>query len=253
MIQIKTDKEIELLREGGKRLAEVVATVASKVKPGITTIELDELAHKMIKDFGDESAFLGYKPEGHKTAYPATLCTSINEGIVHGIPDDKPLEEGSIISIDCGIKHSGLYTDHAVTVPVGDVADDVKRLLVDTKTSLDMAIKASLLGNTTGDIGHVVQSFVGDKYGIVRELAGHGVGREIHEDPYIPNYGKPGTGDRLVTGMVVAIEPMLVIGKPQISIAKDGYTIVTRDSSWAAHFEHTVAITDNGPEILTAI
>lgn len=251
MIQIKTEKEIELLREGGKRLAEVVATVVAQVRPGITTAELDEIAYKMIKDFGDEPAFLGYRPEGHSIAFPATLCTSINEGVVHGIPDELPLQEGSIITIDCGIKHAGLFTDHAVTVAVGSIDDDVQQLLAVTEKSLELAIAAALPGNFVGDIGFAVESYVAGRYGIVRELAGHGVGREIHEDPYIPNYGRPGTGDKLVPGMVIAIEPMLVMGKPAIDVADDDYTIVTRDRSWAAHYEHTIAIMEDGIEILT--
>ncbi len=251
MIQIKTEKEIELLREGGRRLAEVVAAVSAQVRPGVTTAELDEIAYGMIKDFGDEPAFLGYRPEGHSVAFPATLCTSVNEGVVHGIPDDVPLREGEIITIDCGIRHAGLFTDHAVTVPVGKVAEDVQQLLSVTEKSLELAIAVALAGNHVGDIGFAVESFVSGRYGIVRELAGHGVGREIHEDPYIPNYGRPGKGELLVPGMVIAIEPMLVMGKPAIDVADDDYTIVTRDGSWAAHYEHTVAITESGVEILT--
>jgi len=253
MIQIKTDKEIALLREGGKRLAAVVALVAEHVKPGVTTAELDDIAYKAITKQGDTPAFLGYRPEGHRVSYPATLCTSVNEGIVHGIPDDMPLQEGSIISIDCGIKHAGMFTDHAVTVPVGAVAGDVAELLATTKKSLQLAIEKAVVGNTTGDVGYAVESFVDGRYGIVRELAGHGVGREIHEDPYVPNYGKPGAGEKIVPGMVLAIEPMLVMGGEAISVADDDYTIITKDGAWAAHFEHTVAVTESGPEILTRL
>ncbi len=251
---IKTKEEIEILREGGKRLASILAKVAKRVAPGVTTKELDEYAYKLIKEVGDEPAFLNYKPEGQDRAYPASLCTSVNNEIVHGIPSEsKVLKEGDIISIDLGIKHKGLFTDHAVTVPVGKVPKASQKLLEITHEALLVGIEAAKGGNTVGDIGYAIEKFVGKKYGIVKELSGHGVGKKIHEDPYIPNFGKPGKGEKLVPGMVIAIEPMLNIGRAAIMTLPDGYTIKTVDGSRSAHFEHTVLITENDAEILTMI
>lgn len=251
---IKTKEEIEILREGGKRLAAILVKVAKKVTPGVTTKELDDYAYKLIKEGGDEPAFLGYKPEGHSKAYPASLCTSVNNEIVHGIPKtNKILKEGDIISIDLGLKHKGLFTDHAITVPVGKIAKASKDLLDTTKEALLVGINEAKAGNTVGDIGFAIEKFVNRKYGIVRELSGHGVGIKIHEDPYIPNYGKKGKGQKLIPGMVVAIEPMLNIGGAGIVSMSDGYTIKTADGSRSAHFEHTILITDGEPEILTMI
>ncbi len=251
-IIIKTPEEITILREGGKRLATILAKVAEMVKPGVSTLELDQYAYKLIIDGGDEPAFLGYKPEGHRKGFPASLCTSVNNEVVHGIPHkDKILKEGDIICIDLGLKHKGLFTDHAITVPVGSVSKESISLINITRTALAEGIAVACAGNTTGDIGHAIESFVSKRYGIVRELSGHGVGKYIHEDPYVPNYGKPGKGVRLVPGMVIAIEPMLNIGREDIVSDKDGYTIKTADGSRSSHFEHTVLITENGPEILT--
>lgn len=251
---IKTKEQIEILREGGKRLASILAKVAKKVAPGVTTKELDLYAYKLIKEGGDEPAFLNYKPEGHGKVYPASLCTSVNNEIVHGIPKtNKVLKEGDIISIDLGLKHKGLFTDHAVTVPVGKVSKTSQQLLNTTKEALYIGIREAKAGNTIGDIGHAIEKFVNRRYGIVRELSGHGVGVKIHEDPYIPNYGKKGKGQKLIPGMVVAIEPMLNIGGAGIVSLSDGYTIKTSDGSRSAHFEHTILITDGEPEILTMI
>jgi len=251
---IKTPEEIEILREGGHRLASILAKVAEKVKPGVTTKELDEYAHMLIKEGGDEPAFLGYKPEGHPKAYPASLCVSTNNEIVHGIPKtNKILKEGDIASIDLGLKHKGLFTDHAITVPVGNIAKASQELLNFTKEALLVGIAEAKGGNTVGDIGYAIEKFVGSRYGIVRELSGHGVGKKIHEDPYIPNYGKKGKGQKLIPGMVVAIEPMLNIGGAGIVSMSDGYTIKTADGSRSAHFEHTILITEGDPEILTMI
>jgi methionyl aminopeptidase len=251
---IKSPEEIEILREGGKRLASILAKVAERVKPGISTKELDEYAYELIKRGGDEPAFLGYKPEGHPKPYPASLCTSVNNEIVHGIPKaSKILKEGDIISIDLGLKHKGMFTDHAVTVPVGKIPKASQQLLNVTKEALTVGIAEAKAGNTVGDIGYAIEKFVAGRYGIVKELSGHGVGKYIHEDPYIPNYGKKGKGEKLVPGMVVAIEPMLNIGKADIISLADGYTIKTADGSRSAHFEHTILITDKEPEILTVI
>lgn len=251
---IKTKEEIEILRAGGKRLADILQKVAKKVAPGVSTLELDEYAYRLIKDGGDESAFLNYKPDFHHKPYPASLCTSINNEVVHGIPNkNKILKEGDIVSLDLGLKHKGLFTDHAVTVSVGGISKKDKELLNDTKEALMVGIDAARGGNTVGDIGYAIEQFVARKYGIVRELSGHGVGKQIHEDPYIPNFGKKGKGQKLIPGMVIAIEPMLNIGSAEIISLSDGYTIKTADGSRSAHFEHTVLITDGEAEILTKI
>lgn len=251
---IKTPEEIEIIREGGKRLAFVLAETAKQVKPGVSTYELDKFAHKLIKEGGDIPAFLDYKPEGVTSGYPATLCTSVNNEIVHSIPGkNKILKEGDIVSLDLGLNHKGLFTDHAVTVPVGKISKKDQKLIDDTKKALEIGIWAARGGETVGDIGHAIESFVHGRYGIVRELAGHGVGIKVHEDPYIPNYGKAGKGQKLIPGMVVAIEPMLNIGKDNIVNGSDGYTIKTADGSRSAHFEHTILITEGEAEILTVV
>lgn len=235
-------------------MAEILAKTAKMVKPGVSTYELDQYAYKLIIDGGDKPAFLNYKPDGMSTAYPASLCVSVNNEIVHGIPSKKRiLKEGDIVSLDLGIEHRGLFTDHAITVPVGKISAKDEQLLADTKKALEIGIWAAHGGNTTGDIGNAIESFVHNRYGIVRELAGHGVGIAIHEDPYIPNYGKAGKGQKLIPGMVVAIEPMLNLGKDNITVADDDWTIKTADGKHSAHFEHTILITEGEAEILTKI
>ncbi len=259
MIIIKTPEEIEILREGGKRLATVLYKTGEAVKPGISTKDLDDYAFKLIKEMGDEPAFLNYKPEGADSAYPASLCVSVNEEVVHGIPSkDKILKEGDIVSLDLGLKHKNLYTDMAITVPVGKISSASAKLLKTTEKALFTGIEAARAGNKVGDISHAVESFVrsqkkNQRYGIVEVLAGHGVGKAIHEDPYIPNFGKKGTGVELVPGMVIAIEPMINAGTKNVILDKDGYTFRTADSKRSAHFEHTIFITEKGPEILTKV
>lgn len=251
---IKTPEEIEVIREGGKILAKILAKASKMVKPGISTYELDQYVYNLIKDGGDKPAFLNYKPYGAPTAFPASLCVSVNNEIVHGIPSrNKILKEGDIVSLDLGIEHGGLFTDHAVTVPVGKISDRDKKLLEATKKALEIGIWAARGGATVGDIGNAIESFVYNRYGIVKELAGHGVGKKIHEDPYIPNYGKAGKGQKLIPGMIVAIEPMLNIGRGSIVGANDGWSIKTADGSHSAHFEHTILITEGDAEILTKI
>ncbi len=253
-IIIKTKEEIEKLRVGGKHLAQVLQEVKAVVRPGISAMELEEFTQKRIKEMGDTPAFLGYKPAGHRTAYPAALIVSVNSEVVHGIPTaSKILKEGDVVSLDLGIKHEGLFTDHAITVAIGEVSKDKAKLIQVTREALAVALEAIVPGARTGDIGHAVESFAKKqgKYGVVKALAGHGVGRAIHEDPYIPNYGKKGTGELLVPGMVVAIEPMLTLGSDEVIEGPDGYTMKTEDGSCAAHFEHTVLITETGYEILT--
>ncbi|MBP6884441.1 MAG: type I methionyl aminopeptidase [Candidatus Pacebacteria bacterium] len=255
-IIIKTPDEIEKLREGGKRLATVLAETAKQVRAGISALELDTFAQKMIADYGDEAAFLGYKPAGHYKAYPASLIVSVNSEVVHGIPTaDKILKEGDIVSLDLGIKHAGLFTDHAITVAVGTLSKDKQKLLDVTRNALYEGIEAIKPNARVGDIGYAVSSYAKSqgKYGIVEALAGHGVGRAIHEDPFIPNFGKKGTGEKLVAGMVIAIEPMLTLGTKHVIDTDDGYTIKTEDGSAAAHFEHTVLVTETGYEILTLV
>ncbi len=253
MIIIKTESEIERLKKGGPILANILREVAKAVKPGVTTKSLDELAYKLITEAGHKPAFLHYKPEDAHKPYPASLITSVNEEVVHGIPGDYVLKDGDIISLDLGLNYEGVFLDHAITVPVGKINAKDKELLAVTQQALEVGIEAIGSGGTTGDIGHAIETFVKPyKLGIVRDLSGHGVGREIHEDPYVPNYGKKGKGAKLVPGMVIAIEPMLTRGSEEIILLKDGYTLITSDKSRSAHFEHTVLINDKGePEILT--
>lgn len=251
---IKTKEEIEIIREGGKILASVLLKIAKFVKPGISTFDINEYAHKIITEGGDVPASLNYKPEGASTPYPASICISVNNEIVHGIPSKKKiLKDGDIVSLDLVIKHKGLFSDHAVTVPVGKISKRDQKLLDDTKKALEIGIWAARGGQTVGDIGYAIESFVNRKYGIARELAGHGVGKKIHEDPYVPNYGKKGKGQKLIPGMIIAIEPMLNLGKDGIINASDDWTIKTADGSKSAHFEHTILITEGDAEILTMV
>lgn len=251
-IKLKNAKEIEILREGGRRLSNVLNRVAKEVKAGMTKIEIDKMAEDYIIAGGDLPAFKNYKPYGSKVAFPAVLCISVNDEIVHGIPNGYRLKEGDIVGLDLGIKHGGFYTDMAVTIGIGEVDKEAKRLMEVTSQSLELGIMSAVAGNYTGDIGYAIQSFVKPyRYGIVRELSGHGVGHKIHEDPYVPNYGKPGSGVKLKPGMVIAIEPMINEGGDDIILAEDDFTFRTKDGSRSAHFEKTILITDGAPEILT--
>ncbi len=254
-IIIKTPKEIEILREGGKRLATILNKVKERVAPGVSTWDLDKYAEKLITETGDTPAFLNYRPEGAIKPFPASLCVSVNDEVVHGIPSkDRILQEGDIVAIDLGLKHKGLFTDMALTVPVGNISSGSAKLLKTTEKALYVGIDAAQNGNTVGDIGHAIESYVRPhRYGIVEVLSGHGVGRAIHEDPYIPNFGKKGKGTKLVPGMVVAIEPMLNNGTKNVTLDEDGYTFHTNDGKKSAHFEHTILITEGEPEILTRL
>jgi len=255
MIKLKNPEEIEILREGGKRLAEILSILASKVVPGVSALELEEEAMRLIKKGGDEPAFLGYRPQGAKRPFPAALCVSVNDEIVHGIPNEteKIVKEGDIVSLDFGLLHHGLITDAAITVPVGEVDEESKKLIETTKVALESGIEATKPGNTIGDIGAAITRVVRESgFTLAESLVGHGVGYRVHEDPFVPNFGIAGRGEKLVPGLVIAIEPMVNIGKSGIKILFDGYTIKTRDGSRSAHFEHTVAITENGHIILTA-
>ena len=247
MVNIKTEKEIQIMREGGKILGEILNKLADAVKPGITTNDLEKLAHELVLSYGVESSFFGFD------GYPAYLCTSINDEIVHGLPSERVLEEGDLIKIDMGVLYKGFHTDSATTVLVGNKGDSVKRSLIQTtKESLEIGISKARVGNTLGDIGSAIQKHIEDKgFNVVRDLVGHGIGRELHESPQVLNYGKVGTGEKLIAGMVIAIEPMVVTGKWGIKNGKDGYVFVTKDGGLAAHFEHTIAITDSGPLVIT--
>lgn len=253
MIIIKTESEIARLRKGGPILARILQQLANEVKPGVTTKSLDDLAYQLIIEAGCKPAFLNYKPEGADRPYPATLITSVNNEVVHGIPGDRILKEGDTIALDLGLNYEGVFLDHAITVPVGEISPKDKQLLSITKSALEEGIAAIMPGAAVGDIGYAIESLVKPyRLGIVRGLSGHGVGREIHEDPYVPNYGKKGKGDKLVPGMVIAIEPMLTRGAEEVVQMKDGYTLKTIDGSRSAHFEHTVLIKEDGyPEVLT--
>ena len=254
MINIKTKEEIEIMKEGGKRHSFILSELAKKVVPGVSTQHLEDYARKLIEEGGDKAAFLNYTPRGAKRPYPAALCVSINNEIVHGIPNEKAtiLQEGDIVSLDLGLVHQGLITDSAITVPVGEISDENRKLLEHCKEALHRGIKAARGGAHVGDIGHAIESFIRPLgYGLSEGLAGHGVGYKVHEDPFVPNEGRTGSGELLKPGMVIAIEPMVTLGTDRIVLATDGYTYKTADGSNASHFEHTIAITDGDPLILT--
>ena len=256
MIIIKTPEEIKIIREGCRNLAIVLHKVAEKVAPGVSTKDLDIYAQNFIREMGDEPAFLNYRPEGASTPFPATICISVNDEVVHGIPKkNKILKEGDIVSLDLGTKHKGLFTDMAITVPVGKISEKNLKLLQITEKSLQVGIEKAVAGNTVGDIGYAIENYIHTQgnYGIVEVLAGHGVGRAIHEDPYIPNFGKRGKGAKLVPGMIIAIEPMINLGTKNVTIDDDDWTFRTADRKNSAHFEHTILITDGEPEILTSM
>ncbi|MEK7575290.1 MAG: type I methionyl aminopeptidase [Patescibacteria group bacterium] len=254
MVTIKTKEEIASLREGGHRLAEILKILSASVRPGISASELNDLAVKLLKESADTSAFLNYKPYGAKRPYPAVLCVSINDDVVHGIPNEveKILKEGDVVSLDMGLVRKGLFTDMAVTVPVGVINDNAKKLLEITEKALAAGIAAARGGNRVGDISYAIESVIKPHgFGIVEELAGHGVGYAVHEDPYVPNYGKKNTGIILKPGMVIAIEPMVNEGTKAVALDSDGYTYKTKDGKRSAHFEKTIVITDGAAEILT--
>ncbi len=243
---IKTSQEIQIMKEGGKILARVLKEVAAMAKPGITTLELDKAAEALILAAGAKPAFKGYEK------FPYSLCASVNDIVVHGFPSNYQLKNGDIVGLDLGVKWKGYNTDMAVTVPVGEVSFEANRLLQVTKKALRLGIKKARAGITTGDIGNTIQRFVEDQgFGVVRDLCGHGIGKEVHEDPQVPNYGERHKGTVLKEGMVICIEPMITIGTWQLKRAKDNYGFATRDGSLAAHFEHTLVITKDGAKVLT--
>lgn len=254
MITIKTKKDIKTLREGGLRHAKILEELAHSVASGIHSSELNRRAEELIKNFGDKPAFLNYKPDGAKRPYPASLCVSVNDEIVHGIPNekDKILKEGDIVGLDLGLSHDGLITDMAVTVPVGKISLELEQLLSVTKQALSAGIKAAKGGNKIGDISSAIEQYaLKYGYGIVRELSGHGVGYSVHEAPYVPNFSSSKKGNILKPGMVLAIEPMFNMGTAKTKLDKDGFTYRTADGKPSAHFEHTILITKGEAEILT--
>lgn len=252
-IPIKTRRELEVMREASRHVAEILLELRERVKPGVTTGELDRFADKAIVERGVVSSFRGYDPHG-LPPYPSVLCISVNDEIVHGIPGPRVLEEGDIVSLDFGVSVDGFHGDSAVTVPVGRVSEPAQRLLDVTREALWCGIEAMRPGKRLSDIGHAVQSRVEPEgFSVVRDFAGHGVGRKLHEPPWIPNFGAEGRGPRLLPGMVFAIEPMVNAGGPHVRVLDDEWTAVTADGSLSAHFEHTILITEEGPDVLTRI
>lgn len=246
MIPIKTQSDIDAIRESGRIVGVVLNHLAEKIRPGVTTLELDKWAEATIRDLGGEPAFKGYH------GFPATLCTSINEQVVHGIPSNRSLQNGDLVSIDVGAKLKGWYSDAARTYAVGDVDERSIRLIEVTKESLDIGVAQARVGNRLSDIGHAIQQHV-EKAGfsVVRDFVGHGVGRQLHEEPQIPNFGEPHQGVRLKKGMVLAIEPMVNSGTFEVKILEDQWTVVTKDKERSAHFEYTIAVSDGEAEVLT--
>jgi len=248
MITIKTPEEIKIMKEAGRILATVLSEIAKKAAPGITTLELDRAAEALILSHGAKPAFKGYD------GFPYSLCASVNDNIVHGLPSGDVLKDGDIIGLDLGVLYQGYYSDMAVTVAVGKISFEAKRLIDVTKKSLRLGIKKAKVGNTIGDIGNTIQRFAETQgFGVVRELCGHGIGKGLHEEPKVPNFGKRGGGEKLVEGMVICIEPMVTTGDYNLKKSADGYGFATKDGGLSAHFEHTIAITKKGSIILTEI
>ncbi|MEK7579348.1 MAG: type I methionyl aminopeptidase [Patescibacteria group bacterium] len=254
MSKIKTPEEIEILREGGRRLAAVVRKIEDAVAPGVHPRELDVLAHRLITEGGDVPAFLNYKPAGAKHPYPATLCVSVNDEAVHGVPEEhtEVIKEGDIVSLDTGLTHKGLITDMCVTISVGALDERGTRLIAEAEKARDAGIAAARGGAHLGDIGEAIESSLkGTEFSVVPDLGGHGVGHSVHEAPHIFHFGRKGTGAELIPGMVITIEPTVSEGGTEIVLADDGYTYRTKDGSRTAQFEHTILITSGAPEILT--
>jgi methionyl aminopeptidase len=253
MIILKNREEIELMRESALMVSRTLGLIAKEIKPGVTPLSLDRLAEEYIRDNGGVPAFKGYKGGRGVPDFPATLCISTNEAVVHGIPGNTPLKEGDIISVDCGVKKNGFYGDHAYTFAVGEVKPEVQKLLDVTKECLYIGIQQMVSGNRIGDISYAIQQHAEKHgYGVVRELVGHGLGKSMHEEPEVPNYGKRGDGPKIKEGLVLAIEPMINLGTKNIKQLNDGWTIVTSDGKPSAHFEHDVAVIDGKPEILSS-
>jgi methionyl aminopeptidase len=246
MVHLKSSEEIELMRHSALIVSRTLALIAEKIAPGVTPLELDKIAWEYIADQGAKPAFLGFH------GFPNTLCISVNEAVVHGIPNNKPFKDGDVVSVDCGVVKNGYYGDHAYTFGIGEVKPEVMQLLRVTKESLYLGIESMVEGNRIGDISWAVQSHA-EKfgYGVVRELVGHGLGKSMHEDPQVPNFGKRGRGKKITEGMVLAIEPMINFGTREIRMLDDDWTIITADKKPSAHFEHDVALVNGKPEILS--
>ena len=252
---IVNDTERTKLLEAGRRLAAVFTALREKVAPGVTSEELDDLAEQLIRDGGDTPSLIGYSPDGAARPYPATLCVSINDEVVHGIPNETPktFKEGDIVGLDLVLTHEGVVVDAAITVPVGRVDAKSAKLLRVTEEALTAGIAAARPGAHMGDIGHAIQAAIeGAGFSVVKDLGGHGVGGDVHEEPFVPNYGRAGTGAKLAEGMVLALEPIAAAGKGAVTLAPDGYTYRTRDGSRSAHFEHTILIEKEGALVVTA-
>jgi methionyl aminopeptidase len=246
VIYLKSPDEIEKMSEACHIVAEILTALKGMIKAGITTMDIENSAEEMIRKFGGIPAFKGYR------GYPASICASVNEEVVHGIPSLRRIDDGDIVSIDLGVYKNGFYGDAAITVGVGDAGDETSRLLKVTEEALYLGIDKAVEGNRVSDISHAIQRHVEDNgFSVVRLFVGHGIGRELHEEPQIPNYGKPGQGERIRRGMTLAIEPMVNAGTHEVKILKDGWTAVTGDGKKSAHFEHTVLVTSGGPNILT--
>lgn len=251
MVNIYNDEEIKILREGGKHLSKILKELTKKVKSGISTKELDWLAENLIRKIGGRPSFKNYKPDFMARPYPATICASLNDVIVHGVPNSQPLNEGDVLSLDIGMEYKGLYTDMAITVGVGKISKIAKQAIETAKKALDEAIKKCQVGGTLGDVGFAIQNVIrSNGFLEMRVLTGHGIGKAAHEDPDVLNYGEPHRGMRFQAGMVIAIEPMLAIGSNEVAERAD-FSFVTKDGSLATHFEHTIAITEKGPIVIT--
>lgn len=247
MIYYKTDEEIELIRESCLLVSKTLALVAAEIGPGKTGLEIDKKAEEFILDHKAKPGFKGYR------GFPATLCISVNEGVVHGIPSDKPFEEGDVVSVDCGAFLNGFFGDSAYTFALGDVSPEIENLMVVTNDSLYKGIEQATTGSRLGNIGFAVHDYAErtHKYGVVRDLVGHGIGRSLHEAPEVPNFGRRNSGKKIKPGLVIAIEPMVNLGTKEVATAKDGWTIITKDKKVSAHFEHTIAVRNKGVDILT--
>jgi methionyl aminopeptidase len=256
MIKLKTEEEIEKLKIGGQKLAKILQELKKDVVPGASSYDLNKKGELLMHDEGGKPSFLGYTPTGASRPYPGAICVSINDEIVHGIPNEqeKIIKEGDIVTLDAGLIYDGLYTDHAITIIVGEVSKEIRELVSRTEEALYAGIKQARVGNRIGDIGAAILKVAESaNLSVVESLTGHGVGYGVHEDPYVPNYGRSGEGDLIEEGLVIAIEPMFSLGSDEIKVASDGYTYLTEDGSLSAQFEHTVAITKDGPVILTKI
>lgn len=251
-IKLKNESDIKHLRESCRRLSVALKKTAAEVRPGITTGYLNDFFHNLVIAEGDTPAFLDYQPFGAEYPYPGSICISVNDEVVHGIGGDRVLQEGDIVGLDGGIKHKGMISDSAITVPVGKINAEEAKLLEVTKDALMAGIHAAKGGAFVNDISKAIEKAIPNKYGIVKILSGHGVGYKVHEEPFVPNFDDGVKGPRLVPGLVLAIEPMVNLGTDEVFLADDGYTFKTQDGKKSAHFEHTILITDDKPEILTA-